>query len=406
MNILLINPRSGNPNTKPPLGLLSIGTICKQAGHDVIILDAALLDLDAKQVPVHAKYADVVGLTAMTPIVSEAINIANVIKKIYPQLPIIIGGVHASLFPDDLYKTGLFDTVVVGEGEDTILEILASIEFHEVKLKPLYQATKLADIPILDYSLLDIYGYQPRFPHAVRKPWISAQTSRGCPYSCTFCCSIFGKKHRSMPSVQIIQMIKGMVEKQGIKDVTFYDDEFTINRNHIMRLCRMISDMNFDLTWTCEARVDMVDSELLECMRNAGCRLIYFGIESGNQNILDKLNKKQTLSDINKAVDLTHKAGIQASGYFMLGCPDETKDSMKQTVAYSLELKLDHAQFSVCCPLPGSKLYEDYGDGNEWNSYQYLAEVPKVTCINELSIDDIETAVREANYLFNKGIVR
>ena len=406
MNILLINPRNGNPNTKPPLGLLSIGTICKQAGHSVVILDAALLDLDAKQVAIHAGYADMVGLTAMTPLVGNALSIAAAIKKLNADIPIIIGGVHASLFPDELYKTGLFSSVVVGEGEDTIFDILASIQSPEAKLKPIYKPTKFAEIPMLDYSLIDIEAYQPRYPHAQRTPWVSTQTSRGCPFNCSFCCNIFGHKHRSMPPAQIIQMINGLVNGYGVKDITFYDDEFTLDRNHVIQLCELINDSKLatDLTWTCEARVDMVDSELLASMRKAGCRLIYFGIESGNQHILDKLNKHQTLEAVSQAVELTHRSGIQSAGYFMLGCPDETKDSMKQTVAFSLELKLDHAQFSVCCPLPGSELYKQYGDGKDWDSYQYLANVPKVACAAELNIGEIEKAVEEANNLFNQKV--
>ena len=403
MNILLINPRNGNANTKPPLGLLSIGTICKQSGHNVLILDAALLGLDAKQVAIHAQHADIVGITAMTPLVGEALSIAMAIKEFNAGIPIIIGGVHASLFPGEMQKTGLFNSVVAGEGEDIIINLLADIQSPGSKLKPIYKSTKFAEIPIPDYSLIDIGAYQPRFPHAQRTPWVSVQTSRGCPYNCSFCSNIFGHKYRSMPPAQVIQMIEGLVNDYGIKDITFYDDEFTLNHNRIMELCSIISDRQFDLTWTCEARVDLVDVELLASMRRAGCRLIYFGIESGNQHILDKLNKCQALEDISRAVRLTHNTGMQAAGYFMLGCPDETRDSMKQTVDFSLELELEHAQFSVCCPLPGSELYKQYGDGKEWASYQYLADVPKVAYGTELDINEIEVAVREANCLFNKG---
>ena len=403
MNILLINPRNGNPNTKPPLGLLSIGTICKQAGHNVSILDAALLDLDANQVVVRTRCADIVGLTAMTPLVDEALSVATAIKGLNADIPIIIGGVHASLFPDEMYKTGLFNSVVAGEGEDIILDLLSDAQSPGAKLEPIYSPTKFAEIPIPDYSLIDIEAYQPHYPHAQRTPWVSVQTSRGCPYKCSFCTNIFGHKYRSMPPARIIQMINGLVNDYGIKDITFYDDEFTLNRSRIMKLCKMISDRRFDLTWTCEARVDLVDSELLASMRKAGCRLIYFGIESGNQHILDKLNKHQALEDVSRAVRLTHNTGMQAAGYFMLGCPDETKDTMKRTVDFSLELKLEHAQFSVCCPLPGSELFKQYGDGKDWASYQYLADVPKVTCGTELDIDEIEATVKEANRMFIRG---
>lgn len=396
MNILLINPRTGNQYTKPPLGLMSIGTVCKQAGHQVSLLDMNI-DTDLKKA---VDGADIVGITAMTPYIYEAMAIAAEIKTL--NIPVIIGGVHATLFPQSVYLTGLFSSVIAGEGEDSALELLADLQSGEIK--PIYRnnPSHYVDIPAIDYSLIGINAYRPRYPHAKQLPWTSAQTSRGCPYSCSFCTNIFGHKYRAMKPLQVALMLKGLCSDYGIKDITFYDDEFTMDRNRVIVLCEMITALKLDLTWTCEARVDMVDAELLATMKQAGCRLIYYGIESGNQHILDKLDKHIDLSRVRQVIKATICSGIEAAGYFMLGCPGETKGTMKQTVDFAQEIGLDHAQFSICSPMPGSKLFELYGKDTNWTNYQYLAGADKAICPCSLSIDELEEAVTEANELFNK----
>lgn len=391
MKILFINPNTGNKHTKPPLGLLSVGTVCKEAGHEVSILDAALLELSAEVVGKPAHRFDIVGITAMSPFIKEAMRIAIAFGK---DMPVIIGGVHATLFPEHLYLTGLFDSVIVGEGEDIILKVLADLEGGN--LKPIYKG-QVADILVPDYGLIDINAYRPRHPHAKRYPWTSVQTSRGCPFSCSFCTNIFGHKYRAMGPEQVYAMLDLLCTKYGVKDITFYDDEFTMDRKRIIDLCGLLIKQPLDLEWTCESRVDLVDGELLKTMRRAGCRLIYYGIESGNQGILKGLNKTITLSKVVEAVKLTKDAGIMAAGYFMLGCPGETEATMEQTVNFAHNLGLGHAQFSVCSPLPGSRLYELYGNGKDWDNYQYLGGKDKVYCSGTVSPFDIEAMVEKAN---------
>lgn len=406
MKILLINPNPLNKWAKPPLGLLSIGTICKKAGHEVAIWDAGidLRPIDERFLMPSYSWAenvlgeyDVIGITAMTVQIDRALNIAQFLKKRVDK-PLIIGGVHASIFPQQLYDTRLFDAVVVGEGEESILSILNDIK----NISPIYETEKPVAIPILDYSLIDISAYKPRYPHGIRSNWTTAQTSRGCPYSCTFCCNIFGHKYRYMPVEDVITMLWKLCYEHDVRDITFYDDEFTLNKERVLELCTSMATIKFDLTWSCESRVDMLDMELLEVMKRAGCRLIYLGIESGNQAILDKLNKRISLQQVMEAVSLIRKAGIQAAGYFMLGCPGETKQTMQETIFFASELQLDHAQFSVCSPLPGTALFKENGGNYNWNEYQYLANVPKVICDTELAYEEIEEAVNQSNLVFSK----
>lgn len=401
MKITLINPNRHTGYPKPPLGLLAIGSVCKKAGHDVTILDADLLDLSPQNTALRAQSADIIGLTAMTPTANEAIAISESIKKLSCS-PVILGGIHATIYTDKL--TRYFDSVVCGEGESAILNVLADI--RNKGLQAVYLPAPV-DYPALDYpdySLLDVPAYKPRYPHGIRTPWISLQTSRGCPFNCTFCCNkLFGRQYRAMPARKVGALLSSLVGQYGMKDLTFYDDEFTLDKTRVHTICEYIIERKFDLTWTCEARVDLIDQNLLEHMAAAGCRLICYGIESGNQAILDSLRKGITLDQIKTAVHITNQAGIQAAGYFMLGCPGETCGTMHETVDFARSLKLGHAQFSACSPLPGSVLYEQSGNNHDWSQYQYLSRLPKILFTSSaLSESDIENAVEAANAEYNQ----
>lgn len=397
MKIVFVNPNRYAGYAKPPLGLLSVATVCKKTGHSVKILDADLLNLTPYGVAHYAQGADLVGITAMTPLIGEAIAIAKAVKS-GSQIPVIIGGVHATIFPQELTKA--FDAVVCGEGEGSVLNLLADLKGG--KLKDIYYADHSVDynsLPLPDYSLLDLSAYHPRHPHAAREPWTTVSTSRGCPFACTFCSqAVFGRQYRALSAKRTADLLKMLVKTHGVCDITFYDDEFTIDSWRVYDLCDHIQDL--DLTWTCEARADLVSKSILRTMRQAGCRLIYFGIESGNQEVLDGLNKHIRLEQVELAVRQTQEAGIKAAGYFMLGCPGETPQTMQETIDFATGLHLDHAQFSACSPLPGSRLYDQYVKDQipDWSAFQYLSPSPKFLLTNNgLTADDIETAVERAN---------
>jgi radical SAM superfamily enzyme YgiQ (UPF0313 family) len=175
-----------------------------------------------------------------------------------------------------------------------------------------------------------------------------------------------------------------------------------MDKARVIDICTWLLTNRVELLWTCESRVNITNRDMLELMAIAGCRMIYYGIESGNQTILNKLHKAQSLNQVRHAVTVTQAAGIKAAGYFMLGCPGETKETMQQTIDFAKELKLDHAQFSVCSPLPGSMLYKQYISLGyqvpDWSNFKYLGagDKPMFTS-KELPKEDIENAVREAN---------
>jgi radical SAM superfamily enzyme YgiQ (UPF0313 family) len=271
LNILFINPNRHQDSQKPPLGLLALATVSKQAGHHVQIQD--------QNIPggIETPELDLIGISAMTPSYPEALSLATAFQPLRPKTKLIIGGVHASIFPDEVLATGLFDAVVSGEGEGAITQILGDLSSYGMPQKRHYKQVPLeSGIPLPDYSLLpNLSVYQPRPPHAIRIPWTTVSTSRGCPFACRFCSrAVFGSKFRAMSAMRVVCLLEKLVKDYGIRDVTFYDDEFTLDRQRTIDLCQQLIAKHLDLTWTCEARVDLVDSELLRSMKSAGCRLI------------------------------------------------------------------------------------------------------------------------------------
>lgn len=403
MRVVFINPDHGSTN-KPPLGLLSLATVCRSEGYEVQIVDDALLHLSDEELLQIVSRFHVVALTAMTPTITEAERIARLIKKALPDKPIILGGVHATIFPQECFVTKLFDIVVVGEGEDKILRALDQIDAPQILSA--FSKIQISEKPLPDYSLIDIDAYKPRYPHGQNGKWTSASTSRGCPFHCSFCCkSIHGREWRSLRGAQVVELVTTLAEKHGIQDITFYDDLFTLNSKRVFDICAGLQGMG--VSWSCENRVDMADFMMLNRMGLAGCDIIYYGIESGSQVVLDRMNKGIKLQQVRDAVHFTKEAGIKPCGYFMLGSPGETRDTIQETLEFAKSLDLFHAQFSVCSPLPGSKLYQEYLALKlpvpAWSSFRYLGKNGNKPMfpVEGVEVGELEAIVEQANKQFS-----
>jgi radical SAM superfamily enzyme YgiQ (UPF0313 family) len=201
-------------------------------------------------------------------------------------------------------------------------------------------------------------------------------TSRGCPYRCIFCSkAVFGKKYRGNSPAYIVDEIRFLKERFGVKEIKFYDDVFTLDRKRVVAICMQLKEQGMDIPWTCETRVNLVDEELLRVMRDAGCYMIEYGVESGNQRILNNLKKDISLEQAIKAFKLTHETGIETVAYFMIGSPEETPETIKETIEFAKKLDPDFIQFSTTTPYPGTELYRlAVGEGylpEKWDEYVY-----------------------------------
>jgi anaerobic magnesium-protoporphyrin IX monomethyl ester cyclase len=420
--IALVNPPQFTEYPQPPMGLLQLAAVLESKGYRVSIIDANALKLQPRDVVPLLGDTDVVGLTAMTPTISRAIEIARYIKGARPEIPLILGGSHATLLPGEtLTAAPEIDVIVRGEGEETIVELLTALE-NKQSLGEIQGITysengktvdnplrssmiELDSLPFLAYHLLHPGLYRPHPPHGRALPFAVMITSRGCPYKCAYCSKpVFGKKFRAQSPERVVDEIAYLQEKRGIKELAFYDDVFTMDKKRAYAVAEEILKRGGKIIWSCETRVNLVDRELLRHMKQAGCYSVSYGIESGSQEILDTIDKDITLEQVEEAVRFTREAGLHVIGYFMVGSPGETPATIRQTVGLARKLKLDFAQFSITTPFPGTKFYEMYleggGDSNiPWEDYIYAGSGGSGTPVFEspsLRRDDIFNWVKRA----------
>ena len=360
----------------PPLGLLYIAKILENDGGSVEILDFSAEPFEEQKLIDAAKNADVVGMTVLSFSLVNSVEIVKVIKQVKPQIKVIIGGPHCTLFPKkSLEETGA-DISVQGDGESIILDIkkaiTGKIDFSEIsgiyyrendEIKngpPLKLIEDIDSIPFPTRHLVNKYNYGKEYnPNIKKGEFTSIITSRGCPFNCKFCSrnSISMKTFRRRSTKNILEEIKNL-SKMGYKYVSFADDSFIENKKQAIELFEGIIkeqyDMNFIIT---AARVNSADEELFKKMKKAGVTHIQFGLESGNQDVLDFYNKKITLDKIRYAVNLGHKMGFFTIGSFILGAPFETKEHFEKTIQFAKSLPIDSVSFLPLRYMAGSELW-------------------------------------------------
>jgi anaerobic magnesium-protoporphyrin IX monomethyl ester cyclase len=373
MNVALINPKQKTGYPQPPMGLALLAAVLEQNGHHVAIFDMNMRDKDFTVI-YDASDVDVIGITATTPTVTRAWEIARNAKEDFPKAKIIMGGQHVSLLPEETLKSAPVDVVVKGEGEKTILEAISENNRASGVLvgSPVTQP-EIDALPYLAYHLLPWRAYRYMAPHGKYPPTIPMITSRGCPYHCAFCSKpVFGNNYRAQSAWRVVSEVRDVARAYGICEIAFYDDVFTLDKKRTHEICDRLLSEGVKVHWTCETRVNLVDRDLLKHMKQAGCMAIAYGIESGSAAMRSKLSKGITLDQIEDAVEWTHEAGIETIGYFMVGNPGETPAQVKETVQFAKDLRLDYAQFSQTMAYPGTALYDSLIDKpKSWDSMTY-----------------------------------
>ncbi len=362
-----------------PYGLLSLAAVIREKGYKVLILDATNLEYSVEKTveEISRLKPDYLGITTVTLSVDKAGAVAEKIKRLMPGIIVIIGGAHVSSAPaETMDRLRSFDVGVIGEGEETILEVLSHLDegrslrdvsgviFREDgavvrnRRRPPIQSLDLLPMPAWDLLQGMPKFYRPSAPSYVRLPSATIVTSRGCSGNCLFCNSkaLFGKL-RCFGANYVIAMINHLIRSYGIRDLSVYDDNFILDRVRVEKICRAMIDSKMRLTWSCYSRVDQGDAELFSLMRRAGCWQISYGIESGSQMILDFMRKGVTLEQIRKTVVATKKAGIRPRGFFMIGNIKETRETIRETIRFMNSIPLDDFHFTYFTPLPGTPAY-------------------------------------------------
>jgi len=395
MDILLVFPpitikeryggtSSGSEGHLPPLGIAYIAGYLESKGLKVGLIDAPALNYTIDDIleQVEKQKPAMIGISSITSTFHRAVLLAKKIKEKHPEIPIVLGGQHATIMKEKIHKENdCFDIVVYGEGETTTYEIvkinkegnLKSEYLKKVKgilfndknkiiiTEPRPPIEDLDSLPYPARHLLPIKKYVPLPNQYKRKPVVHMIMIRGCPFSCSFCSAsaVFGKKIRYPSPERAVEEIKHVIGKYGAKEISFWDDMITVNKEWLDRFCSLIIQNKLDIVWSCYARVDSVNLEMLKKMRQAGCWNIFYGIEAGDQQLLNNINKGITLEQSKNAVAWAKEACIEVRGSFMLCLPGETPELAKKTIAFAEELNPDYAQFSLTTPYPGTKLYEE-----------------------------------------------
>lgn len=385
MKVLLINPPSNSPQPVMPLGLACLAAALRENNAYVSILDAWVERLTFEALAARLEDLcdyNLVGVTVSTPAYAYAMKTVQIIRHVLPRAKIIIGGPHPSALPEECIRDNPeVDFVAVGEGEKLIVELTEALVTGQAdfsKIKGLVYRDQdeiinngrtevIRNLDVLPFparDLLPMRRYQSHPPYRLHKAYATLVTSRGCPYQCTYCSqSVSGQHYRAQSAARVVREIEFLVTKHKIKQIHFYDDDFTLNMRRVEELCDLLLEKKIKILWSCVTRVDLVNESLLSKMRRAGCWLIAYGVESGDQNILDRAKKGYRIEDVKNAFALTRRAGIRILGYFIAGLPGETYATLDATVKLAIFLEPDFIAWSITAIYPGSHLYQQVLNG-------------------------------------------
>jgi len=394
----------------PPIGIMSLSSVLKRAGHEVTMFDQANPDTPNDVIidEIRRQRPALVGLSFLsTTSYPYAKILARRIRAADPKVKIAFGGVFASLNPQ-LVKLQVpeIDFVCRGDGEQLILDLaerlddpdtVAGVTWQEKGGKLRHNANRTLErhldqwpFPDRESLALDFVESMPLDVPAVLslERFTTMQTSRGCPWPCVFCdIPIFNEgKWRSRSPEHVIAEFKQLRE-DGYGAVYFVDDHFLLQPKRIQAICKGINDNGINIQWGCEGRVDSTCMELFPAMAKAHCRTLMFGIESGSQKILDRLKKEQTLEEVETAVNKAKDAGIEiVHGFFVVGSPDETEEDMRQSFKFASKLRIDTFGFNRLCVYRGTPLWQEYvrrglvNDATDWYKYFKCSSIDP-TCL-------------------------
>lgn len=358
----------------PPLGLGYIATALKNHGFLVELVDCTFLQFKEAVEKIKQAKAQIIGFYCMFSMKKTTIEMAQRLKEECGRDCglFVVGGPLPSWAPDSFLD--VFNVVVVGEGEETMLELAESVAKNKelknikgvvfrdgkqvIKTEPRKFIADLNSLAFPARELFDNKAYKKYYLDKFGYSTTSMLTSRGCPFSCDFCSRpIFGADMRSRSAENIVDEV-GEVDRLGYERVWFADDCFTLNRKHLLDVCNEMVKRGVGIGWECLSRVDTMDAEVARAMKRSGCIRVFFGIESGNDSVLGLMNKKITTSQAKEAIYTAKAAGLKVGAFFIVGYPGENDKTVLDTLRFASGLPLDYLSFTLPYPIPGTPLYE------------------------------------------------
>jgi radical SAM superfamily enzyme YgiQ (UPF0313 family) len=383
MKIVLINlpsPFLDDPAMNPPLGLCSIGAYVKSRGHqDVTLVDFNLLN-DKYQFSDRSDYlkeipldADMYGISCMTPQYRWLCDVTQYIKTNNPDAMVVSGGAHSSNLPEDCLECGV-DVAILGEGEIPFYMLVDGNKANQVpgaatlnnfkNVQP-YRTPNIDDLPFPDRDLVELKKYKRLLMHEAERGEdaeisraVHITTMRGCPFNCAFCDrNSVGRIVRFRSVEKVIEEVDMIRDKYGINAFVIYDDTFTVNKKRVFKFCEEFAKRGSK--WRTWARVNTVNEEMLQAMKDSGCIKLLFGYESGDDRILKIINKKTTRKQNIESANMCRKVGIQCYATLIYGLPGENKESIDNTISMIKEAQPDELHYHVLTPMPGSPIWND-----------------------------------------------
>lgn len=420
MKVTFINPPQPDSKYKfmgviaPPLGIAYMAAVLEENQIPVNVIDASALDMGWDEIKNELKTSkvDVIAITALTPTIEKAIETAQLAKETCPDAVVVMGGYHPTFNHEELLEYDFIDIVVRGEGEYTMLDLVLTIEnggdlsqvkgiaFDNVVTPPRPLITDLDSLPYPARHLLPMDSYKLLNMKTSMSTMI---TSRGCPMQCSFCSSaaLHGPKLRLRSPKKIVDEMEHLVYDLNIETIAFMDDTFTLSKKRVLEICDEIKKRDLKVWWGCTARVDTLNEEVLVAMREAGCITLFMGVESADQQMLDKVNKQTTIEKIQSAFEICRKEKIRTIASVVLGMPGDTNESIKRTIKFVKELKPSYAIFSLATPYPGTRFYQQAFENNlikvkDWSKYTLISPI----------LDTVECSLEDLRKLQSNAFVK
>ncbi|MCX6639825.1 MAG: radical SAM protein [bacterium] len=405
MKILLVRPHSDVPAAAPPLGLLYLASYLRTFGsHEIEILDARLkeYDFDTIGAKIRQSNADLVGITAFSLEFRETREIAAQSKKALPNARVLVGGPYATSDYKKVLSDPNVDIAVMGEAERTFQQLVQALEsgddwtqINEIAFRQNGDVVKTAvaefisnldelPYPAWDLVNLDEYFYRKGTAkrtcfnqHQWKKRILSIFTTRGCPYQCTYCHNLFGKKIRQRSVENVIGELRLMKDKFNVEEVEIVDDIFNLDMDRAKQIFRRVIEEKLDMKFSFPnaIRSDRVDEEMLDLFKAGGVYRIVFAIESGSPRIQKMIRKNLDLNIARRNIDLAAKRGFSLGGFFMMGFLDETEEELMSTIKFAIDAPIHTATLPILTPFPGTEIYNDliargYDLPTEYEHYQ------------------------------------
>ncbi len=380
VDVLLINPPQ-NAELKtllelhgPPMASMYLAGYARAKGYTPKILDLDMENMTKDQVVSYVSSISprVIGMTAFTSTVNVAYRLLDAIKRAVPNALTIIGGPHVTFLPDEALSQEGVDAAALGEGEETLADVIGAYESgkgldevrgiaykREGKMKLNPPRPMIENLDQVPFPARDLVSYERyRWQGVLEAP---IMTTRGCTFRCQYCSSseMMGRRYRTRSVQNVIEEIKEVQEKYHVRDIEFIDDTFTLNMKRASQVMKAIVEEKLDIRLSLSSRVNTINEDLMRDLKNGGTTNMYFGVESGSQRVLDLMQKGIKLEQATAAVNLAKKYSVGVLCSYIIGFPGETPEEMDQTIKFSVKLNSDYAQFSILTPFPGTPIYYD-----------------------------------------------